>query len=80
MDSFKSRYGEWQQDFEFVSPLDARVRQGTQNTQIQPTVSVEDQDVDWEDPAPDDDHDGEDLPDLPVERYNSVWEAMLFQL
>jgi hypothetical protein len=79
MASFKSRYGEWQQDFEFVSRLETRVRQGTQNTQIQPTVSVEEEDFDWGEPV-DPDHGDEDLPDLPVERYNSVWEAMLFQL
>jgi hypothetical protein len=79
MASFTSRYEEWQQDFEFVSRLETRVRQGTQNTQIQPTVSVEDEDFEWEDPA-DQEHNDDDLPDLPVERYNSVWEAMLFQL
>ncbi len=83
MASFTSRYGEWQQDFELVTPLETEletnVRQGTQNTQVQPIISSENQDIEWEDPG-DQDHADEDLPDLPVERYNSVWEAMLFQL
>jgi hypothetical protein len=79
MASFKSRYGEWQQDFEFVGTLETKVRQGTQNTQVEPIISIEDRDIEWEGPV-DQDHTDEDLPDLPVERYNSVWEAMLFQL
>lgn len=70
---------EWLQDFVIVDNLDTRVRQGTQNTQIQPEVSVEEkEDFEWES-GPAEDEEG-DLPELPIERYGSVWEAMIFQL
>ncbi len=79
MANLERRRLEWLQDFVIVDNLDTRVRQGTQNTQIQPEVSVEErEDFEWESgPAEEDD---DDLPELPVERYGSVWEAMIFQL
>lgn len=84
MANFERRTLEWLQDFVIVDNLDTRVRQGTQNTQIQPEVSVEkeeegEKNFEWES-SPVDDDDEDDLPELPVERYGSVWEAMIFQL
>jgi len=78
MANLERRRLDWLRDFVTVDNLDTRVRQGTQNTQLQPQVSVEEEDFEWDaDPGEEDDS---DLPELPVERYGSVWEAMIFQL